>query len=115
MTLRNDTQDKKVFKNIDSVEPGSQDQQIAELEKALEREKDSRREERFFFIFLTTIIFDIVIFSVFPNWAGPFSILILQIIFLILLAKRLGMEEVQQLLSRILGRVADGIMSSGDK
>lgn len=87
--------------------PDKRDEQIDELQQRLTAERDARREDRFVFIVVTVILLDIVFFSVMPTFGGPIALLILQVLILVPLARRMGMEEVAQLLSRVLDRMAD--------
>lgn len=84
-----------------------QQEQIDELQKELDGERDARKEERFFFIVIFVILFDIVFFSMMPSLGGPIALLVLQLLILIPLAKRMGMEEIAQMMSRVVGRIAD--------
>lgn len=91
-----------------------QDDQVAELEKALTAEKDARREERFLFIFILIILINFVLFNASENWGAPVTLMILELLFLAFLAKRMGMEEVATLLDGVIGRVAKTISSKDD-
>lgn len=85
---------------------------IEELQRALAREKDARLEERFVFLVVGVLLFDIVFFTVMPTFGGPLALLILELLILIPLARRMGMEEIAQVVSRIIGRVSDGLHNS---
>lgn len=98
--------DDKTFDLITKENASKKDQQIAELQEKLAHEKDARLEERFIFIVLLVLVLDIVLFSVMPNFGGPIALLVLQLLILIPLAKRMGMQEIAQILSRTLDRVA---------
>ncbi|MCY4306167.1 MAG: hypothetical protein OXC62_15535 [Aestuariivita sp.] len=96
-----DIQDLSISPNVTS-----QDQSIQELEKELTAEKDARREERFFCIVICIIFFDVVCFTVMPNFGGPFAILVLELLILIPLARRMGMEEIAEILNSVITRLA---------
>lgn len=81
-------------------------EQIDELQKNLARERDARREDRFVFIVLLILLLDVVFFSVMPTLAGPIALMVLQLLVLIPLARRMGMEEVAALIDRVIGRIA---------
>lgn len=105
----------KIFgDNLLREQPTKKDEQIDELQKDLAYERDARKEERFIFIVLFIIVFDIMLFTVMPTSGGPIAIVVLEILMLIPLAKRMGMEEVAKMLSRMLDRVA-GKAASGDE
>ncbi|MBS0498361.1 MAG: hypothetical protein JSR51_12025 [Proteobacteria bacterium] len=87
-------------------EPTIKDDQIANLQKKLDYERDARLEERFIFIVILVILLDIVFFSIMPSFGGPLALLILELLILIPLAKRMGMEEIASILDRVLNNVA---------
>ena len=94
--------------------PTPRDQQVQELQEALAGERDARREERFLFIVVGVLLLDVVFFSVIDNFGGPLALLILQMLILVPLAKRMGMEEIATILDRVLGRLVDNAKSGGD-
>lgn len=89
-----------------SDEPTPRDQQIQTLQEDLANERDARREERFIFIVILVLLLDIVFFSVMSSFGGPLALLILELLILIPLAKRMGMEEIAAIYSRVLDNVA---------
>jgi hypothetical protein len=101
-------QDKMDSKDLDALlpqQPTIQDQQIEELQESLTQEQDARKEDRFVFIVICVILLDVVFFSVLSSLGGPISLLVLELLILIPLAKRLGMEEIAQIMSQVIGRV----------
>ena len=100
--------DEKSFSDLlpENEPVSTYDEQIAQLERQLEHERDARREERFVFIVVCVVLLDVVFFSVMPSFGGPLALLVLQLLVLIPLARRMGMEEVARILSRVLDRVA---------
>ena len=85
--------------------------QIEKLQEELTEERDGRREDRFFGIFALVLLLDIILFYVMDSWAAPLAIVILELLFLIPLAKRMGMDEFAQMIDRFLGRLASEIKS----
>ena len=83
-----------------------QQELISELQSDLVKERDARKEDQFVFLVLIVILLDIVFFSLMPTYGGPIALLVLELLILIPLAKRMGMEEVAQILSRVLNRMA---------
>ena len=83
------------------------DAQIARLQEQLTTEKDARKEERFVGIFCLIFLLDVVLFYVMDSFLAPAAIVILQLMILFPLAKRMGMEEIAQMLDRVLTRIAD--------
>ena len=86
-----------------------QDEQVEELQEQLAKEKDARKEERFFGVLLLIILLDVVFFTVMPTFGGPIALLVLELLILLPLAKRMGMQEIAETLSRVLHRVSDGV------
>lgn len=87
-------------------QPTKRDEQIQELQEALTAERDARREDRFVCIVVVVLLLDIVFFSVMPSFGGPLALLILELLILIPLARRMGMEEIAAILDRVIGRIA---------
>ena len=102
----------KQFQDIVSSEVTKKDQQLSELQERLTSEQDARKEDRFVFIVLIVMLLDVVFFTIMPTFGGPIALLILQLLVLIPLANRMGMQEISQLLSRVLDRMVS--KSSGD-
>lgn len=94
------------FSSLLSEENGKKDQQIAELQADLAAERDARREDRFVGIVIIVILLDISVFTVMPTFGGPLALLVLQLLVLIPLASRMGMEEVKTILGNVLNRMA---------
>ena len=74
------------------------------LERALESEKDSRREERFYWILALIVVFDVASFQ-HLSWAHSVLVFLLEIIGIIGLAKGLGVDVVVVLLERLYSRI----------
>jgi hypothetical protein len=98
---------RKDFGVITTPEPTPQEKQIEELQEQLAHERDARKEDRFVFIVAGVLLFDVVFFSLMPTFGGPIALLLLQLLILIPLARRMGMEEIARILSRVLDRMAD--------
>ncbi len=75
---------------------------VAELERQLESERDKRREDWFFMALVGVILFDAWLFRGFDTWSAPFSILSLEVLLLLGLGERLGVEYAQLFIDRVL-------------
>ena len=64
--------------------------------------KDHLYEERLLWCISFFMAFDVFVFTLMPSWGGPIAILILQIIAILMLAKRYGVEEIHNLLNKVL-------------
>lgn len=78
------------------------------LELALQREADSRREERLYWILVCTIFFDV---ATFPHlsWIAVVCVFLLEVVTLLGLARRLGNEYVVILMERLFLTICDKI------
>ncbi|WP_339760075.1 hypothetical protein [uncultured Hoeflea sp.] len=103
----------KSFGAMVSPEPSNQDKLIEELQEQLEHERDGRKEDRFMGIVCLVLLLDVVFFTVMPTFGGPLALLVLELLILIPLARRMGMEEVAQISSRVLDRLSGKAGDSG--
>lgn len=85
------------------------DEASASLADKLETCMDQRKEERFIWITLTVILIDVLWFKDSPNPSLPFVILILQLVILIVIAKRLGVQDITMLLNNIVNKAANNV------
>jgi hypothetical protein len=83
--------------------PSSLDVSAAALEQQLQNEQDKRREERFFWIFMTTILIDILALRD-VDAALIVFIALLEIAFLLGLAKWFGIEHIAVPLERLFDK-----------
>lgn len=96
----------KSMSGLAVAQPTKQEQQIQELQEDLAAEKDARREDQFVFIMASVILFDIVFFTLMPTSAGPISIVVLQLLVLLPLARKMGMDEIATILNGVITRLA---------
>jgi len=66
------------------------------------RERDRRKEERFLFVAIITVLVDGFIFMNMAGWAGQVVIGIIQLFGLAVYARHCGIQEVDQLIDRFL-------------
>ncbi|MEP0313237.1 hypothetical protein [Hyphomonas sp.] len=90
------------FDKLKSTPESAKDVQIAELERDLESTRDRRREDWFIFAFIGMIIFDVHAFAAMPDWGGAIAIMALQIFLLLILGRRLGVNDVTVWTNRAL-------------
>ena len=72
------------------------------LESEVERGRDAREEERFIWAVIVTILFDVIVFDRFETWTAPVIIGALEMVVLLVLARRWGIQEVDTLVARVL-------------
>jgi hypothetical protein len=93
------------FSALTPEKPTTQTQLVEELQQSLVAERDARAEDRFVFIVVCVMLLDVVFFTVMPSFGGPLALLILELLVLVPLAKRMGMQEIAKLLDRVLSRM----------
>lgn len=103
----------KTFGLLVRGDPTQQEKQIQELQAQLESERDGRQEDRFVGLVLLIALLDVVFFSVMPTFGGPLALLVLELLILIPLARRMGMEEIAQILNSVLHRLAGKTSENG--
>lgn len=92
------------FRKIkEDSEDSSESSQIASLERELERERDSRKEERFAYIVLAVIVLDIHVLDDMSTWTAPVVIGVLQLVLLLGIARKMGVEDVALWVDKFLG------------
>ena len=99
---------------IKNEQETQQTNEIAALQEQLTTEKDARKEERFLFIFAITILINFVIFNASENWGAPVTLLILELIFLGLVAGKMGWSQAQLLLNGVVAHVAKALTNKGE-
>ncbi len=87
--------------------PSQTDNVAAQLESDLQQERDSRREERFYWIFVLVIIANVPLLgSMLSAWAY-LQTLLLELVLLIGLADWLGVDRVKVLLEKLYAKWLD--------
>ena len=76
---------------------------IERIQTDLEKEKDARNEERFVFVIVIIILLDIYCFADMETWSAPVIIGVLELLLLLALARKWGVDDVAVWLDKILG------------
>jgi hypothetical protein len=84
--------------------PTATDNVAAKLETDLQGERDSRREERFYWIFALVMVGNVPIFNGFESAWALLPTFLLELVILIGLADWLGVDRVKVLLERIYAK-----------
>ncbi len=96
-----------------TLEPpkSSKDEAFATLERENAELRDAIKEERFCWILLSIILFDMSVFSTVSTTGVPLAILGLELLFIIVIAKKHGVQQVILFVDRVI----DGLIrrSSG--
>lgn len=77
-------------------------QALEQLGEDLQYEKDRRREERFLFVSIITVLVDGYLFASMSGWAGQIVIGVIQLFGLAVYARHCGVQEVDQFIDRFL-------------
>ncbi|GAB2799168.1 hypothetical protein GCM10027040_27790 [Halomonas shantousis] len=72
------------------------------LEEELDAERDGRQEDRFLFIIALFVLFDIWTLKDSGTWALPIVLAVIQLFALLILARRMGIEEIHLILNQLL-------------
>lgn len=86
----------------DDANTASHSKAQAHLEQELSDEKDGRNEDRFLFIVALFILFDIWTLKDSGTWALPIILGIMQLFALLIIARRMGVEEIHLILNQLL-------------
>lgn len=110
--MRNIAPEQPLSTDLDALaEPASAPDKVAEAAAALEDQvetlTDDRLEERFAWIVVSMILFDAALFHDAESWSGPLVIGILELVLLVVLARKYQIQEVSQILAKFLDRAAD--------
>jgi len=98
-----------VFIGSEQVSP--QQKLIEQLQTDLAHERDARKGDQFFFVMALVILLDVIFFETLAG-ASAGALVILQALILIVLARRMGIEEIQTLVTRFMDRLADRFRSN---
>lgn len=78
------------------------DAQIADLQTEIEGLKDCRNEDRFLFGLIILILFDVIFFSHTEGWGAPLAILVLELIVIMIMARKMGVQDITNILDKYL-------------
>ena len=73
---------------------GTRDELISSLQEQLIQANDKRGEERFAWFAALNIIADLFVFPSLTTWSAPISIAVIQILLLIVLGRKWGVDDI---------------------
>lgn len=89
--------------NYENTDPSENDDHaIASLSKRLQESENSRKEERFMFVIVITVLLDATILSTTSAWTTPILVGLLELVGLAIYARQCGVEEVEKFADKIL-------------
>lgn len=80
---------------------------IARLETDLDAEKEERKEERFYWICVSAFLIDVIIYSSIGSFWGFILLFMFQLIVLIEIAQKLGVDWAVQMMGWLLHWIAE--------
>ncbi|MAY71035.1 MAG: hypothetical protein CME82_06235 [Halomonas sp.] len=80
-------------------------QAVEDLSERLQAEQDARKEERFVFVLAALVLLNIHAFSSSETWSTPIVIGLMELVGLVIYARRCGVEEVEKLIDKFLSAV----------
>lgn len=76
--------------------------QLEELQSEVQVLKDAKNEERFLFGLCVAVLLNVIFFSHMDGWGGPLSILLLELVIMMMMARKLGVEDITEMLDKYL-------------
>jgi len=89
--------------SLASEKPSESDDQIAALESKVAALQDKLHEERFMWVLIGLVLFDVVVFTHMESWSGAIVIGAIQLIVIVILADRCRVNVVMPLLDKVGG------------
>jgi hypothetical protein len=83
-------------------EDSAQEEALGALQAENQRLKDSVLEERFCWIVVCIILFNTTIFANVQTTGVPFAILFLQLLLILVLARKFGVEQITRFIDRLI-------------
>ncbi len=100
--MENDDEYKKLSTLSIQGDATKKDAQIADLQAEIQQLENGNNEDRFVFGLIILILLDVIFFSHTDGWGAPLAILILELIVIMMMAKRLGVEEITNILDKYI-------------
>ena len=88
-----------------SLASDSAAQALNETQESNVEQDDGRREERFLWIVACVILFDCAFLLNADNFAGPIIIGLFQLVVIVVIAKRLGVQEIVALIYNLIDKM----------
>jgi hypothetical protein len=92
--------------------PSAKDEAIEALQRSLDAERDARKEERFILLVALVLVFDAFTFQQMQTWSGPLLIGFIQVLVIIALGRRWGIDYIWILTEKLIDKW-DGRLKGG--
>jgi hypothetical protein len=80
------------------------DEALEAVQRELLAECDARKEERFVWMCVVILLFDIFSFKDMESWSGPIIIGIIQVIFIVAVGRKWGMDHIWTITERLVDK-----------
>lgn len=91
-----------LFEEVLNTPPAARDEAVAQLQADNEALRDSKRDERFCWILIVVVLLDLLFLERMQSWASIILIGIVQVLLIIALAVKLGVQQVVLLINRVI-------------
>jgi hypothetical protein len=85
---------------------------LEQVQKELNEIKEAKNEERFYWICSIIILTDIFMFPAMQTWAAPISLMFLELLFLICLGRKWGVDHIWTITEKIIDKWNGGFKNS---
>ena len=86
------------------AQPSPVEEALEATQRELVAEKDARREERFIWFAVVVVLFDALVFAQMDNWTGPVIIGLIELLILLAVGRKWGMDLIWTLTEMIIGK-----------
>ncbi|RXF67116.1 hypothetical protein [Hansschlegelia zhihuaiae] len=91
----------ELFRLDDDI-PSKLEEALEAVQQELVEERDSKKEERFVWLMALMLVFDAFMFKDMTTWAGPISIITVQILMMVALGRKWGMDHIWTITEKII-------------
>jgi hypothetical protein len=85
-----------------SGSPSKTDETIAQLESKIQELDERLLEDRFCSFLVIMILLDVIFFFHMENWGGPIAILFLEVVLLIIMGRKMGVDDIRMVTDKLL-------------
>lgn len=86
-------------------EESAKDETLASLESALDKEKDGRREERFYFCCAIVLLINMIGLRDMQTWSSPIIIGVGELALLVCLSQKFGVDRLAEVANKIMAAI----------
>lgn len=90
--------------DADDFDGGKEVTALGNIQQELDGERDARKEERFIWLCAVLLLFDIFAFKDMQTWSGPVIIGLIQLVFIVAIGRKWGMDHIWTLTERLVDK-----------